>query len=184
MRFTGEFYAMIKNSIELERKLSKPAMKAIKEISESMIDILRKYIDVMTYGIPGGLPNAYYYNGSKMPTFQFREAFQFSPIDFIFNEIETELFYNWEEMDYDGATFLHGYIDVDNRAALADILNVNTDEISQLGSAGDSAVLQKKREPYWDEFILRMFLDEELDKITDKYFKKNFGELGISLVKS
>jgi hypothetical protein len=29
-----------------------------------------------------------------------------------------------------------------------------------------------------------MFLDEELDKITDKYFKKNFGELGISLIKS
>ena len=109
---------MIKNSIELERKLSKPAMKAIKEISESMIDILRKYIDVMTYGIPGGLPNAYYYNGSKMLTFQFREAFQFSPIDSIFNETETELFYNWEEMDYDGATFLHGYIDVDNRATL------------------------------------------------------------------
>jgi len=87
-------------------------------------------------------------------------------------------------MDYDGATFLHGYIDVDNRAALADILNVNTAEISQLGSGGEDAIMQKKREPYWDEFILRMFLDEELDKITDKYFKKNFGELGISLIKS
>lgn len=175
---------MIKNGVELEKKLSKPITLSIKDISKSMIAVLRELINEMTYGMPEGLPNAYYYNESGMPTFQFRNAFQFSPIDFVFNEVETELFYNWEEMDYDGATQLHGYIDVDNRARLAEILNVDTEEIIQENIEGNKTVARKKREPYWDEFIMRMFLEDEIGKFIDVALRKRFGALGITLIKN
>ena len=175
---------MIKNGIELEKKLSKPITLSIKDVSKSMIILLRELINTMTYGMPEGLPNNYYYDGTNMPTFQFRNAFQFSPIDFVFNEVETELFYNWEEMDYDGDTQLHGYIDVDNRERLAEILNVDTEQVTQESLVGTAVVVQKKREPYWDEFIGRMYYEEELEKLIDNALKKRFGALGITLIKN
>jgi predicted nuclease of restriction endonuclease-like (RecB) superfamily len=87
-------------------------------------------------------------------------------------------------MDYDGDTQLHGYIDVDNRERLAEILNVDTEQVTQESLVGTAVVVQKKREPYWDEFIGRMYYEEELEKLIDNALKKRFGALGITLIKN
>lgn len=157
----------ITNDIEMATMLSNIASKVIEKVSKDMLFILKEYINDETYD---PLPNAYYYNGSGKPTFQFREAFEFTQIENKIKQVVTELFYNWQEMSYDPDTFLHGSPwNGDMRQQLADILNVD-------GSTGFST---KIRKPYWDDYIKEMFDQNGLTKLFDVYMRQEFGKQGI-----
>lgn len=164
----------IKSEEELMMVLSKPVNDIMASMQKEVKKILDDYINLDTYGMPDGLPNDDYYNGTRMPTFQFRDdAFHFSELDQIANEITTELFYDWEQMEYDGDTKLHGNPREDLRSALADILNVRTSFF--LG--------EKEREPFWDNFIEAMFSNKLLDTLFDSYIRKRFKRIGIDVIK-
>lgn len=159
----------IKNNTMLVKMLSKVASEVIFQVSSDMLEVLANDIMEYTYGV---LPNAYYYNGTGMPTFQFLEAFKLSDVQQKMNEIVTELYYDWQTMDYDPSTYLHGTTwSGDLRQELADILNVS----------GYTGFSNKDREPYWDIFIQDMF-SGGLEKLFDKYTKQEFKKFGINVL--
>lgn len=160
----------IKNNDELLKVFSGTIREIVRKVILDMLYKLQEDIDEYTYG---QLPNQQYYKyggNPGYPTFQFKEAFTFSNIEQKLNNFVSELYYNWQSMDYDGATGLHGNLyDGDLREQLADILNTDYD-------------INKPRQPYWDIFITDMF-DGGIEKLFDKYTKSEFGKVGISVVK-
>ena len=132
--------------------------------------MLKELEDDITKYTYGQLPNVDYYDGSGYPTYQFLDAFTFTNIEQKLNNFVSELYYNWQSMDYDGATGLHGNpYDGDLREQLAGILNTDSD-------------INKPRKPYWDIFITDMF-DGGIEKLFDKYTKSEFGKLGMTVIK-
>jgi len=161
----------ITNDEQMIMMLGGIASKVIEKVSTDMLFILKGYINDETYT---DVPNAWYYNGDKKPTYQFREAFEFTKIENKMKQIVTELFYNWQEMSYDPDTFLHGSPwNGDMRQQLADILNVD-------GSTGFS---NKIRQPYWDDYIKAMFDQNGLTKLFDVYMRQEIGKHGIMITK-
>jgi hypothetical protein len=161
----------ITNSAQMMTMMSDVASNVIRDVSGDMLQVL--YDDIMKYTYDP-LPNAYYWKGSGMPTFQFMEAFQLSNIQKNLNEIVSELFYNWESMEYDPDTYLHSSpFSGDMRERLADILNVD-------GSTGFS---NKIRHPYWNNFIKEMFNEGGLEKLFDKYMVEEFKKVGLTIIK-
>lgn len=158
----------IKNNAELVKAFSGTIREIVRKVVLEMLKELEEDIDKYTYG---QLPNAYYYDGTGYPTFQFLDAFTFTNIEQKLNSFISELYYNWQSMDYDGATGLHGNpYDGDLRERLADILNTDYD-------------LNKPRKPYWDIFITDMFDGGGIEKLFDKYTKSEFGKLGVPVRK-
>jgi hypothetical protein len=161
----------ITNDAQLMGAISDVASNVVYSVSGDMLQIL--YDDIMKYTYEP-LPNVYYWNGKGDPTFQFLEAFQLSGVKKNLNEIVTELFYNWENMEYDPGTYLHGSpFGGDMRERLAEILNVD-------GTTGFS---NKMRQPYWDIFIKEMFDDGGIEKLFDKYMTEEFRKIGITIIK-
>jgi len=164
----------ITNDAEMIAIMSGIASNVIKKVTDDMLFILQEHINDDTYD---PLPNAVYYIDSSqkgMPTFQFRKAFEFTDIQKRMNEVVSELFYNWQNMDYDSYTYLHGSpYNGDMREKLADILNTD-------GSTGFS---NKIRKPYWDNFLNEMFDRGGLEKLFDVYIRQEFGKVGVMITK-
>jgi hypothetical protein len=158
----------IKNNAELLKAFSGIIREIVKKVILDMLYKLQDDIDEYTYG---QLPNIDYYNGSGYPTYQFKDAFIFNDVEQKLNNFVSELYYNWQSMDYDANTYLHGNpYDGDLRQQLADILNTDSD-------------INKPRKPYWDIFITDMFDKGGIEKLFDKYTKSEFGNLGILVTK-
>jgi hypothetical protein len=162
----------IKNNNQLVKLFSTIATAIIFQVSEEVLEILRKNIEDYTYG---ELPNIEYYDGTGKPTYQFLNAFEFTKIKKQLNTVLTELWYDWMSMEYDGETWLHGYPGEDNRQTLADILNV--DDYLGFSSHG------KPRKPYWDITINELFNGGRLEKLFDDYTEFEFKKRGIKVVK-
>ena len=162
-----------RNNAELTAMLMPIASNVIKSASLDMIEMLANDIMEYTYEF-GGLPNAYYYNGSGMPTFQFLEAFKLTDIEKNMNQAATKIFYDWAGMDYDPTTYLHGNpFSGDVREQLADILNID----------GEAGWMTKARKPYWDIFIKQILDDGGAEKLFDRYMSEEFGKIGIRVVR-
>ena len=158
----------IKNNDELLKAFSWIVREIVRKVMLDMLKELEDDINKYTYG---QLPNVDYYDGSGYPTFQFLDAFTFTNVENKLNTFVSELYYNWQTMDYDGATGLHGNpYDGDLRHQLADILNTDYD-------------INKPRQPYWDIFITDMFDGGGIEKLFDKYTKSEFGKAGIQVIK-
>jgi hypothetical protein len=161
----------ITNSAQMMTMMSDVASNVIKRVSAVMLNDLKERIWEDTY-MP--LPNIWYYNDTKTPTSQFKNAFKFDDIQQNLNEVVTELFYDWASMSYDPETYLHGSPSGgDMREQLAEILNVD-------GTTGFSS---KMRKPYWDNFIKEMFDEGGLEKLFDMYMKDEFKKVGLTIIK-
>lgn len=161
----------ITNDEQMLAMMSLIASDVIKKVTDDMLFVLQQHILDETYD---PLPNIYYYNGSGKPTYQFEHAFKFHDIESSMNEVVSELYYDWQRMDYDPDTYLHGSpYNGDMREQLAEILNTN-------GSTGFS---NKVRQPYWDNFISEMFDNNGLEKLFDIYTKQEFMKYGIIVTK-
>jgi hypothetical protein len=163
----------IKNNDELLKMFSPILINIVIKVSNDLLQILDDYIIEYTYG---QLPNANYYNKTTYPTFQFLNAFKFDGVKMQkLNEYVSELFYDWQTLDFDASTLLHGSSwGGDARENLADILNIN-------GIPG--IIGNKIRSSYWDIFITDMFDKGGIEKLFDKYTKSEFGRLGILVTK-
>ena len=159
---------MIKNDEELLKVFSGTIREIIRRVVLDILYVLQDYIIEYTYG---ELPNYIYYNKTGYPTYQFLDAFTFSNIKQKLNNFISKLYYDWQTMDYDPDTLLHGDRESgDLRQELADILNTDID-------------LNKPRSPYWDIFIADMFDKHGIENLFDKYTKLEFGKLGLSVIK-
>jgi hypothetical protein len=163
----------IKNNDELLKAFSGTIREIVRKVILDMLYELQDDIDKYTYG---QLPNANYYNKTTYPTFQFLNAFKFDGVKMQkLNEYVSELFYDWQTLDFDASTLLHGSPwGGDARENLADILNIN-------GVPG--IIGNKIRSSYWDIFITDMFDKGGIEKLFDKYTKSEFGKVGISVTK-
>lgn len=164
----------IKNNTQLVKLFSTIATAIIFQVSEEVLQILRKNIEEYTYKY-GYWPNKEYYNETQYPTYQFLNAFEFTKIKKQLNTVLTELYYDWMSMEYDGETWLHGYPGEDNRQTLADILNV--DDYLGFSSHG------KARKPYWDITIDELFNGGKLEKLFDDYTRFEFKKRGMTVIK-
>jgi len=163
----------IKNNLDLTKIFSDIVATVIHETCRDIQELLVNNIDEYTYRY-GGLPNANYYNGSGTPTWQFLEAFRLSGSEKKLNTIVQSIFYDWQSMEYDSETFLHGSpYNGDMRKALAEVLNVD-------GSTGFSS---KQRKPYWDITIKQLFDEGKLIKFLDQHMKENFAKVGLQVRK-
>lgn len=159
---------MIKNDEDLLKVFSGTIREIVRRVVLDMLYVLEDYIVEYTYG---ELPNHVYYNKTGYPTYQFLDAFTFSNINQKLNKFISKLYYDWQSMDYDPNTLLHGDPESgDLRQELADILNTDSD-------------LDKPRKPYWDIFITEMFDKHGIENLFDKYTKSEFGKIGISVIK-
>lgn len=151
----------IRSDTELRNLLGNILEDTIEKVSDKVLEMLIEYINKYVYG-SNPKPNEIYYNGTRKPTYEFREAFRWDEMKKGLIEISRMLFYDPSKMRHDADTYLHGSkVGGDSRANLADILNV---------SGFTSSWNWKKSEPYWDNFIDDLFKGE-LDKMFTEAFK-------------
>jgi len=150
--------------------IKKASANVVHIVSDEMLGVLAD--DIMKYTYTD-VHNEDYWNGSGVPTYEFLMAFKLTNVEQKLNEIVTELYYDWQSMDYDPDTYLHGTPwGGDMRERLAEILNVD----------GVTGFSNKSRKPYWDIFIKQMFDDGGIKKLFDKYMKEEFAKIGITIV--
>ena len=144
---------LIHNNLELLSALEIIATTAINKVSKDTTRLLRQRImeDTYTYDY---YPNKFYYNGKKLPTFQFLNAFKWSGTkpgsQMGQRTVENTLAYDWESLVFDPATFLHGSFKWgDMRRDLAILLNVS--------GVAEGGIGNKNRAPYWDNFLRELF---------------------------
>jgi hypothetical protein len=105
---------------------------------------------------------------SGQPTRQFKNAFQVEDIKFTANKVATEIFYNWQGMDFDPDTWLHGDKNEetdnveDNRENLAAYLNQDIEH----------GFMTKARKPYWDITIEELFQEGEMNQLCERFVKE------------
>jgi len=147
---------------ELENQMNKICESVVDSVSELMLRDLKEIIKKETYGSHGR--NVVYES-----TFEFLEAWEWTPIRKATKELSRQLFYHWQTLKTNPATYTHvDYISGrDNREQLAEILNINGME-----PGNPIAVF---RYSFWNSYIVNMFLGGDILK----YFDQEFGKLGI-----
>lgn len=156
---------IIENPVDLQRGLSNIAENVITSVSNDLLVKLKESIMQNVY-LYDPRPNRVYYNGTGRPTYQFFNAFQLKAIQTTLTDVTRELFYNWQSMSVDTATFLHGNPrEGDLRERLAELLDVQGFDEGFFGG--------KLRNEFWTNFINEFFADtHELDFLFAKYLLK------------
>jgi len=138
----GAIY-IITNQKQFDEAIKKAILNCVSYISDKILECVQSHIwdDVYRYDY---FPNRKYEDGTKMPTFQFLNAFKFEEMKIKSDEISAKLFYDWQKMEPPSLNhpFTHGVYGVeDTRSVLAELLNVT-------GISG-----YKKRNAFWDNAI-------------------------------
>jgi hypothetical protein len=147
---------------ELTAETNRICEIAINNVTKLMLQDLKAVIMRDTYNSHS--PNVVY-----DPSYEFLNAWEWTPVQKAMKSVSTELFYNWREMKTDPATYKHvDYISgADNRERLASILN-----IQGLEPGNPIAVF---RYSFWNEYILDMGMGGK----AMSYFDREFGKFNI-----
>lgn len=161
----------IRNNNQLTDIFQLVATNVISVVGEKMKESLHEYINQMTYEVAQSqYPREWYSEGTKQPTYEFREAFKLDEIERNIDGVVAHLFYDWMSMTL-GTTGKDGnYIhtqDGDFRERMAEAFNVDAFVY------GDFPTRARQREPYWDTFITVWFdvgmLEDEFSKELAKW---------------
>lgn len=138
--------------------------EALEAITEEVLDLFRKeYIRKYVYNSHGS--NVDYHAGSGVPTYEFENAWDWTPIRRQVNSLVTELWYNPSRLTFDADTFKHGSIysrPEDVRASLMDILN-------KTGYSSSLWLSVSRDTAYWEQFLIDMFDSGKLGQIINKH---------------
>lgn len=151
--------------------------KVIENVSFKVMQNLTQRINKDVYTTP----NSWYLNGSKRPSFEFRDiAWKWKNIQKITNSLTRELFYDWEAMSTDPEGWQHfsnakGKYHGDSRPYLAAILNELHDSPYTSSMMFGERHFSHARSKFWDNFIDDLFNNGKLDK----YFRSEFAKYGI-----
>lgn len=167
----------ISNENELIKVMKEAVRKALDGVTKDVLQIFREeYIMKMVY--EEHIPNSRYYNNSRTPTYEFKDAWDWSAIREDVKELSTQLWYDGSTLSFDeigddwrNDTYLHGSrysTPPDVRMHLMDILNKK----GRSSSLWLSSTAVRKR-AYWTEFIKDMITRGELEKIVTKHFVAN-----------
>lgn len=156
----------IRNPAQLNQILEKIVTEVIEEVSEKVLKRLQENIDRDTYGSHD--PNKWYLSGSKRPSGQFKDSFEWEDTKKIANEITKTLWYNWQKMGNDPNEFFHGSNikgwPSDARQFLADFLNKS--------GPSSSLFISVNHEPFWTNTLNEIFQNGELKQWFDSAFKR------------
>ena len=146
---------MITNQRQFDIILNGKIAACVLDISKKMYDCLRRHIINDVYYFDG--KNRWYNEGSREPTWEFLDAFDFGGVQYEIKAVTNTLFYDWMSMSPPSQSnpYVHGnyYESKDRRESLAKILNVKGNSPS-----GTFDLRDKKRNAFWDEAI------DEIDK--------------------
>ena len=147
---------------QLELEMAKICEVVINNVSEQMLSDLKEIIKRDTY-------ESHPANKVYESTYEFLNAWEWTPIKKATKQLSSELFYHWQTMKTNPATYSHvDYLTgQDTRERLADILN-----IQGLEPGNPIAVF---RYSFWNEYVVDMFLSGKIDL----YFSREFGKFGI-----
>jgi hypothetical protein len=144
------------------------AREAIEGASKEILEIFKKdYVQKMVYDSHG--KNVRYYADTGRPTGEFKDAWEWTPIERNINSLVTELFYNPELMSFDASKFLHGskYGDPQDATGDLDVILNKAGRSSSLWLSVDRPVA------YFDEFIREIFDSGEMKRILVNHFVEN-----------
>jgi hypothetical protein len=175
--------ADIKNEAEMLALLERVTTEIIQEVSQQVLGDLRISIRKFAYnddplgeGIGQGIPNRKYLGGEfdgisetqitpGLPSGEFLDSWEFTPLVKTVNTITATLFNNWETMEFDADQYKHGSkLWGDARQFLQEILNERKEAYSGWTSSWAWKYIAYG---YWDEFIKEMY---DKGKIS-KYFR-------------
>lgn len=161
--------------------LNKIIDEVIKAVCKRTQELLRKHINTDTYGIGAYSDNVegineLYLDGTGTPSYEFRDKAWNTKTIKRMRESLFSLFYDGSKLSPPSANspYLHGneYKNEDRREILAALLNVSG--IAQQGDFNDREA-QKRREPYWDNFI------NELSEKLGHWLFTEFNNRGINI---
>lgn len=156
--------ADILSEAELRKVLEEKLREAFKLITQEVYQIfMDKYVIKYVYGGHGA--NVAYYDFTREPTGQFANAWEWSEFRKVSDRFFQELWYNYETMDVDEDTYLHGsnyWSQTDMRKELPRIFD-------ELIFPNFSLTVERK-DPFWTTFIEDMFNSGKLKKIMNKHF--------------
>lgn len=155
----------LKSEKDILREMERLVRQAVDDITKEVLDLFkRQYVRRYVYDSHGA--NKKYHAGSRKPTYQFEKAWEWTELRKQVNILATEMWFNWETLNYNESTFLHGskYSSPnDVRENLMDILN-------KKGYSSSLWLSVSRDVPYWDKFIEDMFARRQLEKIVEKHF--------------
>jgi len=157
----------IRSEADLQTIMERAARNAINSATKEILSLFREEY-IMKYVYQSHDPNKRYHADTRKPTYEFKNAWDWTGIEKRINMLVTELWYNSSNMDYSEKTMKHGskYSSPnDVTGNLADILNKR--------GLSSSLWLSVNREPYWDIFIEKVFSGGELDRILSRHFAAN-----------
>ena len=161
---------VVTNQNELLNIMKVAATKALNGITKEVIDIFKEeYIMKMIY--EQHMPNVKYHADTRTPTYEFKNAWDWTPIKDDVTKLSTMLWYNPDKLNFNNETFLHGSVystPEDVRASLMIIL----DKRGRSSSLWLSSTANRKK-AYWQEFIKTMFDNGGLTKIVTRHFLAN-----------
>ena len=161
---------MITNQRQFDEILIKKLSDCVEYLSQKIYECLYQHIlDDVYYS---GGENFWYNNGTKEPTWEFLNSFEFEGIKKNINEVTNTLFYNWMSMSSPNQSnpYVHGNYNegIDRRESLAEILNVYGESPS-----GTFDLRNKKRNAFWDEALkeVNQNFDKWANEACNKYLK-------------
>jgi len=156
-----------KNMVDLDRAL-KPLLKDVvnavaKRVEDKIIANIDEYVYIGR--------NEYYYDGSAMPTYEFRESWKSDGAKSIPNGFEAEIYSHYDMMRLDKDTFLHGSYWGDVRKYLPEII-----EEGLSGKLFGEGFWREKR-PFFSKTIEQL----ESQGLIQKWYIEEFRKRGLQV---
>ena len=178
----GGLVAEIKNEKDFQSLLQKSMEAVLKGVSEKIYKLLLERIRTDVYTAT----NKWYHGGTASPTYEFLHAWEWKPITKSLGKMATELFYNPNNVNYDGSTWKHGNPLEKAVDSLPAILNLeymenSPDNYDNPISGWTSGLMfgdrhfSHFRKPYWSLLLNELFSKKEIEKMIIDELKSVFG---------
>lgn len=169
----------IKNRGDLNKTIDSLLEKVLNDVALELIFIFQEYIVLYVY--KNHSPNSNYYDGSREPTGQFLNAWEWTNIKRKANLLVKELWYNWETLDFDSETYLHGSrINSKSNSQYPDDARENLPAILE-GKQSNAWLSVKRNEKFWQQFIKDYVTKGLLKKLIEKHLRESGFQIEIGV---
>lgn len=157
----------IRNEAQLLGILETVIREVLEATADEVLEIFKRdYITKYVY--ESHMPNVKYHNKTRKPTYEFRDAWDWTEIKKTLMTLSREMWFDPSKLSFDESTFLHGSrysTPEDVRENLMDILN-KTGRSSRLWLSSTAI----RPIAYWNKFLDDFISGGQLERILSKHF--------------